>query len=886
MKTVSSKSQLHESYSSGWEWANLQRLPKICARDMISDILKMITELSAIPPFQLDPRVNFSLKESFIKDGSELIVENEILNQNFTLVCLYSIIINNIISNDSKISHDSKKITPFYGVENSDFSDVKSSELDSEQTGFLDGSIKASKVCLNHLVPSERYILDLWALEASCLIASLLGATIDSKDKNFYHNNHRGYRDSDDYISQNSQHNTSGSSEESFIEKLLKTKSDSSSKVPKSGLLTDPKSYLLIQSFVSVDLPRLFFDIKYFSKTVLSIRCLQNLKKFSGNCKFKVESYQNLFIKRNFINLQICQRIIAHNLLKFHTKPLDPFKNKMDSVNSTNTDIGIEVLNNQSLVKKNNFSVFSQWWISTLSVAVNEIISSSKKIEKSFHESVLMKSTYNDSCNKSFDSSHQPCQREIFRLPSLSCLDYISGNSKSVTLAFHTANSLLELLPLVQYNEQILNSLTFIEIPEQLKKNKIEMIFDNFKLKNKYSTLSIEDYSSILTSKSLYEYSTISQIKKPFNTKINVSHNTQGYGDNPVINDKIQFSSATKLLTLFLFNIHQIKAPKKNADLFQPNSILYNHLNILPSLMSKTESPTKEGLSKIILEEYIYSSTCWKFLSSNVHSFLQKIINTKPGWLSATSNIYVSVLIGTGLVNSFQQEVNPLRFIKNNILANSIESIVNLHKSRNFKFINDCTKLIEILFNSKQELIFEVARLDENIYEYQNILSDSLKSNIHYSPLSILTQSLSFSLGYNICDHSKTNLKENYSRLQSSLYAGILGIGVSGTDSGNFGFLFTYNQDNLLSPDSNLEFKSSMPPKLTLNPFDICILENNFAESSSIDDLFAAIHDLSGKQNENTRVVFRGRNLFTASLQHNLSKKRKELFRYTISFPN
>ncbi|OMJ14858.1 hypothetical protein AYI69_g8416 [Smittium culicis] len=102
MRTVSSKSQLHESYSSGWEWANLQRLPKICAGDVISDILKMITELSAIPPFQLDPR-------------------------------------------DSKISHDSKKTTPFFGVENSDFSDVKSSVLDSEQTGFLDDSNKASK---------------------------------------------------------------------------------------------------------------------------------------------------------------------------------------------------------------------------------------------------------------------------------------------------------------------------------------------------------------------------------------------------------------------------------------------------------------------------------------------------------------------------------------------------------------------------------------------------------------------------------------------------------------------------------------------------------------------------------------------------------------------
>ncbi|OMJ14857.1 hypothetical protein AYI69_g8415 [Smittium culicis] len=379
------------------------------------------------------------------------------------------------------------------------------------------------------------------------------------------------------------------------------------------------------------------------------------------------------------------------------------------------------------------------------------------------------------------------------------------------------------------------------------------MIFDNLSLKNKNSTLSIEDYSSILTSKSVYEYSTLSQIKKPFNTKIDAPFNTQRFDDSSGLNDTIQYSSATKLLTLFLFNIHQIKVPKKNVDLFQTDSLLYNHLNILSSLMSKTESPSKEDLSKTILEEYLYSSTCWKLLSTNLHSFLQKIINTKPGWLSATSNIYVSVLIGTGLVNSFKQEVNPLRFIKNDILANRIESIVNLHKSRNVKFINDCTKLIEILFNSKQELIFEVARLDESIHEYQNILADSIKLNIHYSPLSILTQSLSFSFGYNICDPSTKPPKENYSRIQSILYANILGVNIIDADSDNFGSLYAYDQDILLRPNSELEFKTPKPPKLALNPFDICLLQNNFGESSSVDDLFSAIHELSGEQNENMR---------------------------------
>ncbi|OLY81634.1 hypothetical protein AYI68_g4257 [Smittium mucronatum] len=181
MSSVASKSQMHETESAGWEWTNLQRLPNICGRDVTNEILAMILELSSVPPFQLDPRVSESLNSSHFNPQNPIHISKQLFpNRKFARICLYSIILKPLSLNVTEKSRKFKNKNPTNTDKKIDSNDIDMCSLSQESGGFDDP--KHLKInCVDHLVPSERHILDIWAFESSCLLASLLGAIVEFK---------------------------------------------------------------------------------------------------------------------------------------------------------------------------------------------------------------------------------------------------------------------------------------------------------------------------------------------------------------------------------------------------------------------------------------------------------------------------------------------------------------------------------------------------------------------------------------------------------------------------------------------------------------------------------------------------------------------------------
>ncbi|PVU88721.1 hypothetical protein BB561_005729 [Smittium simulii] len=695
LNVISLISQKHQSLSAEWEWSHLQRMPRICGKMALESILTKIIDLA------LNQIVFFGIYDINKITMSNPASEND-LEPDFINVCLYC-----IKQRLYKYESNSYKAT----ISQLDLSDTENFELEvniSSQAGNLsDPTVTQNSPVL--------ITLDFWSLIAIEIIASLLGANPQSK-----------VTEQQEMIKKEKLENKLMSSLRDLdfgnlkgedIAKFILNKSEASGtsnvNLNTRALSFKPRSYLLTQSFASVGLTKRIITPITFSKILISLNNLVSLYKKKIISLKNMKITQKNLLNRSFTWLAISERIVAHSFLRLHFDNSEDLKSETLNNDDQVLMLSYNLKSNEKESKKQQ-NLFSQWWICTVSVAVNQVITALEKNNSFYYKLYENKIKENLALNISETHSVK------FNLPSVHTLELHQDNTKSVILSLTAINIMLSLFSFLQFDYTALVSLINCQIPL----NFMECISQPEKNKE----ISADEQYIILIKSSIIKNSTL-YLAEP---SINTTKNDYSLDD---INQKKDLKKST--------NSHSIYMLLLNILLKFPHSDLpFLTITFLQKLYSVSQDSQNVFLNHTctILSGSVYNQFICSAFGPPQNKALQKLINTlqpKNNYFSEESSKYTEY--GVNCLH----KVNINEVDKKNLLEIYKPSECNTNTLFFGEYVSDFNiefykDFINIWEKIEKNVIFIFLKKDQNAYDSKEYINDLQKSEISCLTLSLL----------------------------------------------------------------------------------------------------------------------------------------------------